>query len=124
MGHLARQHALLFELLALEVGPVGVVALVIGHDGATIDLCICTDDDAVEERSRLLLDLYAGDARSVLFATVRVGPPVARYGEAARFRRLQEHGHRVGLPVLDWFVVGDGGAAHSLSGANVPPERQ
>jgi hypothetical protein len=124
MPHLAPEHALLLELLAVEVGPVGVVALVIGHDGATIDLCISTDDDAVEERSRLLLDLYAGDARSVLFATVRVGAPVPRYGEAARHRRLHEHGRRVGLPVLDWFVVGDGGAYQSLSGANVPPDRQ
>jgi hypothetical protein len=118
----------LFDVLRREVGPLGVVAVVVGADGETLDLCICNDDDAVEERSRLLLDLYADDARAVVFATVRAGPPVVRADERARFERLRAHGESVGLPVLDWFIVGDGASQSldgtSVLGANVPPERQ
>ena len=102
----ARALARLLALFA-EIGPVGVVALVLDCDGETIDLCISNDDDAVEERSLLLLDLYADDAFAVLFASVRPGPPCVRKGERARYLRVSEHGHRVGLPVLDWLIVGD-----------------
>jgi hypothetical protein len=126
MTGMSRVLARLLDLLAFDVGPSGVVAFVVGHDDETIDCCICADDEAVEERSRLLLDLYAGDATAVLFATVRPGPPDARPGERARFRRLRAHGRRVGLPVFDWFVVGDDGSRQSLSVSvsYVPPERQ
>src|SRR5689334_20703088 len=63
-----------FGCLAADVGPIGVIALVVGSDGESIDLCISDDDDAVEERSRLLLELYAGDAIAVVFASIRNGP--------------------------------------------------
>jgi hypothetical protein len=118
---MSRALARLIDLCAFDIGPSGVVAFVVRHDDETIDCCICADDDAVEERSHLLLDLYAGDATAVLFATVRPGAPDVRPGERARFRRLRTHGRRVGLPVFDWFVVGDGGRRQSLSGRYVPP---
>jgi hypothetical protein len=111
---MSRALARLLDLLAFDIGPSGVVAFVVGHDDETIDCCICADDDAVEERSRLLLDVYAGDAQGVLFATVRPGPPGVRPGERARYRRLHAHGRQVGLPVFDWFVVGDDGRRQSL----------
>ncbi len=41
--------ALARDLLAFDIGPSGVVAFVVGHDDETIDCCICTDDDAVED---------------------------------------------------------------------------
>jgi hypothetical protein len=124
MSRIAGALTRLFDLLALEVGPVGVVALVVGADGETIDLCLTDDDDACEERARLLLDVYAGDAYAVVFATVRTGPIVVLAGERARYERLRRHGEHVGLPVLDWFVISDDGERQSLAGANVPPERQ
>jgi hypothetical protein len=100
--------ATVFRLLAADVGPVGVVALVIGADHETIDLCICDDDDAVEERARLLLELYAGDAIAVVFATIRAGDGsfTPSPAEALRAARLRDHGNAVGLPVLDWHYVG------------------
>jgi hypothetical protein len=96
-----------FTNLADDVGPIGVIALVVGADGETIDLCICDDDDAVEERSRLLLELYAGDAIAVVFGTIRVGSSAASAAERARYERLREHGDAVGLPVLEWCFIGD-----------------
>jgi hypothetical protein len=109
----------LFQLFVAELGPVGVVALVLGLGGETLDVCICADDDAVEERSMLLLDLHAGDALGAVFGTVRAGPAIARPSDWARFDRLRRHGRRVGLPLLDWFVVGDGEcrSLHDWSGA-------
>jgi hypothetical protein len=96
-----------FGCLAADVGPVGVVALVADADGETIDLCICADDDAVEERARLLLELYAGDAIAAVFATIRTGPTAPSAAELARFERLREHGEAVGLPLLEWCFLGD-----------------
>jgi hypothetical protein len=91
-----------------------VVAVVLDADGEIFELCRCADDDVVEERSRSLLETYAGIAAAVLFASVRAGPSTAAPGERARFRRLREHGTAVGVPVLDWLVVGDG-APYSLA---------
>ena len=122
MSGMSRALARLLDLLAFDIGPSGVVAFVVGHDDETIDCCICADDDAVEERSRRLLDLYAADATAVVFATVRPGVPDVRPGERARFRRLRAHGRRVGLPVFDWFVVGDDGGRQSLAGTRRAPE--
>jgi hypothetical protein len=96
-----------FGVLADDVGPVGIIALVIGSDGETIDLCICDDDDAVEERSRLLLELYAGDAIAVVFASIRPGPSSPGRAELARYERLRAHGDVVGLPLLEWCFIGD-----------------
>jgi hypothetical protein len=96
-----------FSNLAGDVGPIGVIALVVGADGETLDLCICDDDDAVEERSRLLLELYAGDAIAVVFATIRTGPSVPTPAEVSRYERLREHADAVGLPLLDWCFLGD-----------------
>ena len=96
MSGMSRALARLLDLLAFDIGPSGVVAFVVGHDDETIDCCICADDDAVEERSHLLLDLYAGDATAVLFATVRPGAPDVRHGERARLKRQRHfvHQHR------------------------------
>jgi hypothetical protein len=124
MSAMSRVMARLLDLLAFEIGPSGVVAFVVGGDDETIDCCICADDEAVEARSRLLLDVYAGDAQGVLFATVRPGPPDVRPGERARFRRLHAHGRHVGLPVFDWFVVGDGGRRQSLGAPCDAPDRR
>jgi hypothetical protein len=107
--------AAMFERLAEQVGPFGVIALVAGLDGETVDLCVCADDDAVEERSMLLLDCYAGDALAVVFATSRSGPSEPSVAERNRCSRLVAHGARVGLPVLDWFIYGDG-PTYSLVG--------
>ena len=96
-----------FGALADDLGPVGVIALVVGADGETIDLCICDDDDAVEERARLLLELYAGDAIAVVFASIQPGPSVPTPVALARYERLREHGEAVGLPVLEWCFIGD-----------------
>jgi hypothetical protein len=96
-----------FGRLAEDVGPIGVIALVVDADGETIDLCICDDDDAVEERSRLLLELYAGDATAVVFATIRTGPTAPTAAEVSRYERLREHADAVGLPLLDWCFLGD-----------------
>jgi hypothetical protein len=106
-ARLVTDAAAFFERLTDEAGPVGVIALVAGLDGETVDLCICADDDAVEERSLLLLDLYAGDAAAVVFATSRTGPSTPTASERSRFARLREHGERVGLPVADWLVYAD-----------------
>jgi hypothetical protein len=127
MAHLARELARRLEQLAIDLGPALVAGVVHGRSGETIDLCICDDDHAVEERSRLLLDVYAGEARSVMFVSLRAGPAVVRDGERARARRIHAHGLQVGLPVHDWFIVGDDGSYQSLqsaTGANVPPDRQ
>jgi len=99
--------AAVLRRLAEQVGPIGVVALVFGADGETIDLCITDDDDALEERCRLMLELYAGDADAVVFATMRTGDVTPAPGERSRFARLRDHGAVVGLPVLDWLVVSD-----------------
>ncbi|MCU1426227.1 MAG: hypothetical protein JWL83_227 [Actinomycetia bacterium] len=107
-ARIAADAAAVFERLAEEVGPFGVIALVVGTDGDTIDLCISADDDAVEERSMLLLDLYAGDALAVVFATARAGLAIATPYERARYRRLRAHGDVVDLPVLDWLICTDG----------------
>jgi hypothetical protein len=97
----------LFQLLLAELGPIGVVTVVVGGDGETLDLCICPDDDAVEERTMLLFDLYAGDAIGAVCATVRTGRALARPGDHMRFARVRAHARKVGLPLLDWFIVGD-----------------
>jgi hypothetical protein len=112
---LAAEAAKVFERLTEDVGPFGVIALVAGADGETVDLCICSDDDAVEERSLLLLDLYAGDAAAVVFATSRAGTTQPTARDCNRFRRLREHGERVGLPVVDWLVFGDAPAVSLAS---------
>jgi hypothetical protein len=107
-----RDAAEVIRRVACELGPVGVVALVIGMDGEAVDVCICADDELVEERSRLLLELYADEARAVVFATLRTGPPLATVAERARHRRLRNDGAELDVPVLDWLIVTEFDAEH------------
>jgi hypothetical protein len=85
-----------------------VVAVVLDDDGETIETWLCPGDDAVEERACVLLEHYAGVAATVVFATVWPGRAVVTSTDRGAFRRVRLHGAAVGLPVLDWLVVGDG----------------
>jgi hypothetical protein len=107
------------------VVPGRVAALVLDLEWRPLDLCLCDDDADVEDRSRLLLDLYAGDTAGVVFASARRarrGAPEPTAAEVARFERLARHGDECGSPVVDWFVLA-GELALSVAELNDAPWR-
>jgi len=99
------------------VTPGRVAALVLAPDWRPLDLCLCDDDAEVEDRTRVLLDLYAGDTAGIVLAHTRpaaAGGVAVTPAEERRFGRLVEHGDACGAPVIDWFVL-VGTLAYSLS---------
>lgn len=107
------------------VTPGRVAALVLDLAWRPLDLCLCDDDPDVEDRTRILLDLYAGDTAGVVLAHARpqaAGGVAVTPAEARRFARLLAHGDACGAPVLDWFVL-VGGCAYSLAELGEHPWR-
>jgi hypothetical protein len=98
-----------------------VAALVLDPRFHPTELALTDDDDEMEERTRLLLDLSAGDTGGVVLASWLEGvQPTLR--DARRFERLRAHGEVCGTPLLDWFLLGER-AAVSIAGLVDAPWR-
>jgi hypothetical protein len=90
----------------LTPGTVGALLLDPGFRPS--ELALADDDDELEDRTRVLLDLCAGATAGIVLASRARGAeplPVAR--DVVRFTRLRAHGEACGATLLDWFLLGE-----------------
>lgn len=110
-------------VVSRALGPVGGVAVVVAdRHGFLLDVCSSWEDAALESRLHRLVDLYAGDAGSVVVATFRPdGDVEPTPADGAAFDRLVAHGREAGVVVREWLLV-SGTRLRALGGPEHAPD--